>query len=175
VKVDYTLTPNNKDMPEIPRIGMKMKLPKNFYNLEYYGKGPWENYCDRKRGALAGIYQSKVSEQYFKYIRPQETGHKTEVRWLSLQNEDGLGIKVSALGSFIEFNALHFATEDLDEGETITGRTHNLLKEGDFVELHIDHVSQGVAGHNWKSLPQKEYIFYPDKVYSYSYLISPLY
>jgi beta-galactosidase len=175
VRVDYTLTPNNKDLEEIPRIGMKMKLPKTFDNLEYYGKGPWENYCDRKKGALAGIYQSKVSEQYFKYIRPQENGHKTEVRWLSLQKNDGSGIKISAIGSFIEFNALHYATEDLDEGEEITGRTHNLLKEGDFVELHIDHVSQGVAGHNWKSKPQEGYIFYPDKVYRYSYKISPAY
>lgn len=175
VKVDYTLTPNKTDLAEIPRIGMKMKLPKAFDNLEYYGKGPWENYCDRKKGAMAGMYQSKVSEQYFKYIRPQETGHKTEVRWLSLQANDGSGIKISAIGSFIEFNALHYATEDLDEGEEITGRTHNLLEEGDFVELHIDHVSQGVAGHNWKSLPQEDYIFYPEKVYKYSYRISPLY
>jgi beta-galactosidase len=174
VRIDYSLTTENKDLAEIPRIGMKMKLPKAFDNLEYYGKGPWENYCDRKSGAMAGIYQSKVSEQYFKYIRPQETGHKTEVRWLSLQKEDGLGMKVTALGSFIEFNALHYSTEDLDEGEEITGRTHNLIKEGDFVELHIDHVSQGVAGHNWKSLPQEDYIFYPDKVYKYSYRISPL-
>ena len=175
IQVEYTFTPNNDTLPEIPRIGMKMQLPKQFDNLRYYGKGPWENYIDRNTGSFVGVYESSVADQYYPYIRPQENGHKTETRWLSLATHSGLGLKISAIDQFIEFNALHFSTSDLDPGEKKTGRTYNQLTEGDFVELHIDHLMMGVGGDNsWGAKPHDPYMIYPDKAYSYSFKLSPM-
>ncbi len=175
VVVDYVFKPLNNELPEIPRIGMKMQLIKALDNLEYYGKGPWENYVDRNNSAHIGLYQSTVAEQYYPYTRPQENGHKTQVRWLNLTEESGIGLKVDAIEAPFEFNALHYATSDLDPGKKKTGRRYNELKEGDFVELHIDHRMMGVGGDNsWGAKPHEKYMYYPDKAYGYRFRISPL-
>lgn len=175
ITVDYLFVPKNNELPEIPRIGMKMQLERSLDSLQYYGKGPWENYVDRNKSAMIGHYKSKVADQYYPYIRPQENGHKTQVRWLSLTNPSGLGIKVSAIYTPFEFNALHYATSDLDPGEMKTGRRYNQLKEGDFVELHIDHKMMGVGGDNsWGAKPHEQYRYYPDKNYNYRFKLSPV-
>jgi len=173
--VNYSLDPQNAKMSEIPRIGMKVQLHKALDNLAYYGRGPWENYCDRNTSAFVGLYQSKVKEQYYPYIRPQENGHKTGLRWLGLTNQSGLGLKVTAIKELLEFNALHYATSDLDPGGGKKGRTYNFLKEKDFVELHIDYKMMGVGGDNsWGAKPHAQYLFKADKKYTYSFKLSPL-
>ncbi|MCX2718028.1 glycoside hydrolase family 2 TIM barrel-domain containing protein [Lentiprolixibacter aurantiacus] len=175
VMVDYLFTPRNSELPEIPRIGMKTQLHRSLDNLKYYGKGPWENYVDRNHSAKIGLYRSNVAEQYYPYTRPQENGHKTEVRWLNLTGESGLGLKVTAIKAPFEFNALHFTTADLDPGEKKTGRRYNELVEGDFVELHIDHKMMGVGGDNsWGARPHEQYRYYPDREYRYRFNISPV-
>ena len=175
IDVNYKFEAKKDKLPEIPRIGMKLKLPKTIENLSYYGRGPWENYCDRKSAAFIGEYQSKVKDQYFAYNRPQENGHRTDVRHLQLTNQSGLGLKVVAHNTPIEFNALNYATEDLDEGEQKTLRTPADLNEGDFVELHIDHKMMGVGGDNsWGAMPHAPYRFYANKTYNYSFSLIPL-
>jgi beta-galactosidase len=174
IKVDYTFKSSKTDLPEIPRIGVVFRMPKEFDNLEYYGRGPWENYIDRNTAAFVGIYQSKVADQYVVYGRPQENGHKTDTRWLSLKNQSGLGLTVRANDKPIEFNALRHSTEDFDEGKEKSLRTPLDVKEGDFVEVHIDNKMMGVGGDNsWGAKPHKPYLFYTDKGYNYSFTISP--
>ena len=175
ITVDYVFVPKNSELPEIPRIGMKMQLKKSLDSLQYYGKGPWENYIDRNSSAKIGLYKSKVADQYYPYIRPQENGHKTQVRWLTLTDPSGMGLKVSAIYDPIEFKSLHYTTSDLDPGGTKAGRRYNQLKEGDFVELHIDHKMMGVGGDNsWGAKPHEQYRYYPDKDYGYRFKLSPV-
>jgi beta-galactosidase len=175
VDVDYTFKAAKKDLPEIPRIGMVLQLPKDVDNLSYYGRGPWENYIDRNRSAFVGKYQSKVADQYYPYSRPQENGHKSDVRWLKLTNQSGVGFKINANGETIGFNALHQPTSAFDPGEEKLFRTPLDVKSGDFVELHIDHKMMGVGGDNsWGAKPHSQYMLFPDKEYTYSFSIIPV-
>ncbi len=170
--VSYKFEAKKANLPEIPRIGMEFRMPKAFDNLKYYGRGPWENYSDRKTAAFVGLYQSKVSEQYFPYGRPQENGHKTDVRWLSLTNQTGLGIRVVAHNEPLEFNALHNSVDDFDSGKKKQLLTPNDVAERNFVEVHIDHKMMGVGGDNsWGAKPHKPYMYYSDKPYQYSFSI----
>ncbi len=175
IDVSYSFEAKKEKLPEIPRIGMKVQLPKEMDNLKYFGRGPWENYCDRNSAAFVGKYTGKVADQYFAYGRPQENGHKTDVRRLSLVNHSGMGLIIVAEQEPIEFNALHYSTEQLDEGSEKILRTPADITEGDFVELHIDHKMMGVGGDtSWGAKPHDPYMFYADKAYNYSFSIVPL-
>ncbi|MGQ1946156.1 glycoside hydrolase family 2 TIM barrel-domain containing protein [Geofilum sp. OHC36d9] len=174
IVVDYNFEARQEELPEIPRIGLTLRLPKVFDNLNYYGRGPWENYIDRNTAAFVGIYTSKVADQYFAYSRPQENGHKTDVRWLSLTNHTGLGLRFVANHETLEFNALHNSTSDFDPGEEKLSRTPSDIIEKDFVELHLDHKMMGVGGDNsWGAKPHDPYLYFPDRVYNFSFTICP--
>ncbi len=119
----YTLQPDGElrvenvvrignDLMDIPRVGVTMALVPEMENLEWYGRGPWENYSDRKASAMVGRYGGTVSEQFTPYIMPQENGHKTDVRWLKLSSPDGKGLLIKPEG-LLEFNASHFTDNDL--------------------------------------------------------------
>ncbi len=174
VKVSYAFLANKASLPEIPRIGMKLQLYKNVDNLSFFGRGPHENYCDRNNAAHVGLYSSKVAEQYFPYNRPQENGYKTDVRWVQLKNNFGMGMKI--LGTeLIGFSALHNSVSDFDPGEKKAQRHTNDIVEQDFVELHIDHKMMGLGGDNsWGAKPHDPYMFYADKEYKYSFTILPV-
>ena len=100
----------------VPRIGVRFRLPQAMDRLTYFGRGPEENYWDRKAGTAVGRYQSTAEQQYFPYVRPQENGHHTDTRWLTLQDAKGRGLRIVA-DSLIEFNALRNAIEDFDAEE----------------------------------------------------------
>jgi beta-galactosidase len=100
-------------LPLLPRIGMVMRLAKDFENVRWFGRGPWENYADRKESADMGVWKRTVSEQYVPYVRPQENGNKEDVRWLELTGASGSGLKISAEANPFSFSALHFTAEDL--------------------------------------------------------------
>jgi len=110
---------------DAPRIGMRMRVPASFNAVRYYGRGPEENYCDRKMGTLAGIWNTTAEEMYYPYVRPQECGHHTDVRWFSVTNPSGTGLLFKAkpnsctATSTIEFNALRNSVEDFDSEENI--------------------------------------------------------
>ncbi len=175
VDVAYTFEAKGEDLPEIPRIGMTMKMPKQFENLKYYGRGPWENYVDRNKAAFVGLYSSTVSDQFFAYARPQENGYKTDTRWLALTNQSGAGLRMCGQTEPLGFSALHYSVADLDEGPRKTLRKMTEVKEGDFTEVRIDKHQMGVGGDNsWGAKPLEAYRYYADKTYSYSFTLMPL-
>ncbi|MEO8253904.1 MAG: glycoside hydrolase family 2 TIM barrel-domain containing protein [Flavobacterium sp.] len=176
IKVDNELINNGENASIIPRIGMKMQLPVQFTNLEYFGRGPWENYSDRKTSTFVGHYKSTVSDQYVPYIRPQENGHRTDVRWMALSQKDGSGLAVVA-DSLIEFNVLNNPVEDFDAGadKNKNLRHVNDIKPKDLVELHIDYRMIGVGGDDsWGAMPHSPYLIKATKeAVKYGFTLMP--
>lgn len=174
IKVTAAIDMKGKDLPELPRFGMRLKLNGTYDNLTYYGRGPWENYSDRNAASFIGEYSDKVMNQYTRnYIRPQEAGYKTDVRWLTLKNSKGEGLKIEGLQP-IGFSALNISTEDLDPGKTKNQRHPSdlSLDSKEAVYLHIDYKQRGVGGDNsWSHTPYDVYRLL-DKQYTYSYNIS---
>jgi len=171
IRVTSTLDMTGRDLPELPRFGMRLELPQQFSNLSYYGRGPWENYSDRNTASFIGVYTDSVKNQYTSnYIRPQECGYKTDVRWLSLTNKNGSGLIFEGLQP-ICFSAINNSTEDLDPGLTKKQQHPTDIKPGRNVYLNIDLKQRGVGGDNsWGALPHDQYRLL-DKKYSYSYVI----
>ena len=157
-------------LPELPRFGMRMELHQPYENLVYYGRGPFENYIDRYSSSFIGRYEDKVENQFYWYIRPQETGNKTDVRWLSLLDSEGQGVRITGLQP-ISFSALHFSPEDLDPGLTRKlQHTIDIVPQKN-IFLHVDLKQRGLGGDNsWGMYPHNEYRLL-DKKYTYSYMI----
>lgn len=161
------------DLPEIPRFGMLMALPQQFSNFSYYGRGPWENYSDRNTSSFIGLYHSLVEDQYFAYIRPQENGNKTDVRWLTLLNHNGIGLKVTGMQP-LSVSALPFSPDDIDPGKKKNQKHTTDVVFGSNVYLSIDLAQRGLGGDNsWGAYPHKPYRLHAKK-YNYSYVISPV-
>ena len=117
VHVGYAFKGNPQSKSELPRVGMRMRLPADMATLQYFGRGPEENYQDRNYGTNVGLYRSNAALENFDYVRPQETGHHTDTRWLALTRLRGQGLLVEA-DSLLEFNALRNAVEDFDGQES---------------------------------------------------------
>ncbi|MGB2128262.1 MAG: glycoside hydrolase family 2 TIM barrel-domain containing protein [Flavicella sp.] len=149
----------------MPRYGVTFALSKKYDNTTYYGRGPFENYSDRNRAANIGMYASKVADFQFDYIRPQENGYRTDVRYASLVSEEGKGIEIRGKFPF-SFSALHNPISDFDAGN-VKGQTHSIdIKHRDKVYLNIDYKQVGVGGDNtWSmsGLAHKEYQLNPNK------------
>jgi beta-galactosidase len=160
-----------RDLPELPRFGMRMQLAPQFSNLEYYGRGPWENYSDRNMASFVGLYKDEVNNQYtWNYIRPQESGYKTDVRWLTLTDNKGLGVRIEGIQP-ICFSATNMRTEDIDPGLTKKQQHPTDIKPRKEVYLNVDLKQRGVGGDNsWGALPHDPYRLL-EKKYSYSYVI----
>ena len=168
VVVTGSIDLTGRKLPELPRFGMRMELKKDYERLVYYGRGPEENYTDRCSSTFVGRYEDTVSNQFYPYIRPQETGNKTDVRWVSLLDAQGFGLKVTGLQP-LAFTALHFTPEDLDPGLTRKlQHTVDVIPQKN-VCLHVDLKQRGLGGDNsWGMYPHNEYRLL-DKKYSYSY------
>jgi beta-galactosidase len=171
VKVTSSIDMTGRALPELPRFGMRMQLPQQYSNLSYYGRGPWENYSDRNTASFVGLYKDNVKNQYtWSYIRPQEAGYKTDVRWMSLTNEQGRGLVIEGEQP-ICFSATNVSTEDVDPGLTKKQQHPTDIKPRNNVFLNIDLKQRGVGGDNsWGALPHDQYRLL-DKKYSYSYVI----
>jgi beta-galactosidase len=171
LKVDAHYKALSDDLPEMMRFGMIMTLHGEYNNFTWYGRGPWENYVDRKYDTFMGIWNGKVSEQTFAYYRPQETGNKTDVRWLTLTNGNGTGIRIDGLQP-LSVSALNVYPEDLDPGMTKKQQHWSDIIPHYEVVLCVDLFQRGVGGVNsWGAKPLDEYRFRA-KEYNYSYLIS---
>jgi beta-galactosidase len=172
----------SETIPEIPRMGMQMQLPEEFTNLKWLGRGPHENYVDRKTSALVGLYESTVADQYTPYIRPQENGYKTDTRWLTLTNDNGSGILISG-DPLICFAALNNIHDDFESPGKLsqyrkdakTANTHTIdVKPRDLVNLNVDMGQMGVGGDNsWGALIHPQYRLLGMK-YEYSFRIRPV-
>ena len=159
--------------PMMFKFGMQMMLPKEYSQMEWYGRGPSENYWDRKDAAFVGVYNQSVDEQFHPYVRPQETGNKTDVRWVKLTGNNGRGLMIEG-DTVLNVSARHFLDEDLDEGLEKHNRHSGELKQRDMTTLSIDLEQTGVGGINsWGTWPLKQYrMEYKD--YSYSFMITPV-
>ncbi|WP_428228418.1 glycoside hydrolase family 2 TIM barrel-domain containing protein [Flavobacterium sp.] len=160
-----------KEQPILPRFGMEIILPKDFSAMSYYGRGPHENYIDRNYSSQVGLYNQTVSEQFYPYIRPQETGNKTDVRWLELSNAN---LKITVQSDILlAVTALHYLNEDLDDGLKKDQRHSAELKERDLTSLKIDYKQMGVGGiDSWQAWPMEKYLL-RDKTYQYQFKITP--
>lgn len=178
--LDYSIKISRDDLPEIPRIGMNWVLPAEYDNIQWYGRGPFENYWDRKTAAFVGLYKGKVADQYVPYIRPQENGNKTDVRWMALSNTQGIGVLVQA-ETLLSISAHHNRMEDFEslertdgrhiDGVPVVNRHTTDVEAQDFVSLNLDYKQMGLGGDNsWGARTHSEYNL-RGKSYSYSMLI----
>jgi beta-galactosidase len=172
VEVEGHMTPGEGDLPMLPRFGMRMELPGSFRHLQWLGKGPHESYQDRETGARVGLFGGLVSEQFHPYVRPQETGNKTGVRWMALRNDQGVGLLVRG-DTLLSASALHFTQEDLDEGPQKGQRHAGELRPRDLVALNVDYRQMGVAGiDSWGALPLPQYTL-PYGEYAVRFVLKP--
>ncbi|ASY32102.1 MULTISPECIES: glycoside hydrolase family 2 TIM barrel-domain containing protein [unclassified Streptomyces] len=170
IKVDNTLHPGAADLPYLPEVGTILHLPAALDRLHYYGRGPEENHWDRKDGTDVALWSSTVSEQWTPYIRPQENGNKTDVRWAALTDRRGRGLLVWG-EELLEVNASHFTPEDLSLG----ARHDYQLTPRDEVVLRVNHRQMGVGGDNsWGAQTHDPYKLPADRDYAYTYRLRPL-
>ena len=173
VAISAHLTGVDEDLPEMPRFGTILTLPGDFDQVEWYGRGPHENYWDRRTGAAVGRYTATISELAHPYVRPQETGTRTDTRWVALTDGSGTGLVVDGLPT-VSFSALPYTIEDLDAGERKAGRHWADLVPRDEVTLTVDHRQQGVGGDDsWGAVPHREYTLWPREM-GFRFLLRPL-
>ena len=168
------------NLSDLPRLGLNIQLDKRFDQIKWYGKGPHENYWDRKTGAKLGIYSGSVEDQYWPYIRPQENGNKSDTRWLQLTNAEGKGIEVLGFPT-IDFSVHHNIMEDFEslertdgrhrDGDIVKNRHTTDVKPRDLTSLNIDYKQMGVGGDtSWGAHTHDEYKLL-DTEYVYSFII----
>lgn len=200
-----TFTPGNDALRKessklvVPRIGIRFRLPVYMNQVTYFGRGPEENYIDRNNGTLVGLYKNTADNMYFPYVRPQENGHHTDTRWLSL-GKKGKGLTIYA-DNTIGFNALRNSVEDFDGEEAIhrdyqwnnrdaeelkhdvataknikPRQTHiNDITPRDFVEVCVDMKQMGVGGYDsWGAIPDPQYLLPANKEYQWGFTIVPM-
>lgn len=184
VEIDNHLEASSTEKTDIPRVGMNFALPGNFQHLTYLGRGPWENYSDRNVSSFVGLYEGNASEQYVPYVRPQENGSKTEVRWAALTDSDGNGLltigKTPRQG--FTMTAMPYLTEDFDArvgtdyGPIEKEQKHytDVVKR-DLVRMNVDFGQRGVGGvDSWYSKPLEKYRLKPDVSYEWKLILVPL-
>lgn len=185
---------------DVPRIGVRFRLPAEMNKVQYFGRGPEENYLDRNAGTLVGLYQTTADAMYYPYVRPQENGHHTDTRWVNLAGKGNKGLTIVA-DSTIGFNALRNSIEDFDSEETVARprqwsnfspeqvanhneeaaknvlrrMTHiNDITPRDFVEVCIDMKQQGLAGYDsWGSRPEPAYAIPANREYTWGFTMIP--
>lgn len=198
VKVSTQFT--SAKQPEVPRIGVRFRLPAEMNQVTYFGRGPQENYIDRNAGTFIGLYQTTADQMYYNYVRPQENGHHTDTRWISLSPKRGKGLTIVADSTF-GFNALRNSIEDFDSEETIARprqwnnfspkeianhneesaknvlrrMTHvNDITPRDFVEVCVDMKQQGLAGYDsWGARIEPEYTLPANREYHWGFTLIP--
>jgi beta-galactosidase len=165
IEVKAELIPGEK-LPEIPEVGMMFVLSKEFDQISWYGKGPFENYWDRATGAKMGVYSGKVEEQFVPYLRPQECGNKTNVRWVQVTNDTGTGLLITGMPE-LEINALPFTPTELEANDHVYK-----LPVSDKTVLRVNYRQMGVGGDDsWKAKTHPEFTLYANRTYSYSFTL----
>ena len=163
----------DRNSPEMLRFGMTMEMDGQFDRIEYYGKGPNENYSDRNSSEWIARYSEKVSDQYFPYIRPQESGNKTEVRDWKVLNADGMGLEFMGIEP-LSMSSLDYLQDDLDEGMEKHNMHSGDLTPRNLTTVHIDKVQSGLGcKDSWGARPLDKYLLkYGD--YEYTFIMQPV-
>ncbi|MBO7263974.1 MAG: DUF4981 domain-containing protein [Alistipes sp.] len=173
LKVEVVWERKGEFVPELPRLGMRMILPEDYTNLTYYGRGPWENYSDRKESSFVGLYEQSTFDQLFPYVRPQESGNKCDVRWLELTDSSGVGLRIEGLQP-LSISAMPYRSEDLDPGLTKKQMHYSDIEPRREVVLQVDLAQRGLGGDNsWGAHPHDPYRLTADR-YEYGYVIRPI-
>lgn len=155
------------------RFGMQLVMPKSFEQISYYGRGPVENYSDRNHSTDLGIYNQTVSEQFYAYVRPQENGNKTDIRWWKQLNAAGDGLQFIAEAPF-SASALHYTIASLDDGAQKNQSHSNEVKEADLTNVLIDKAQMGLACVNsWGAIPEPQYLL-PYGDYEFTFIMMPV-
>ena len=157
------LTPGDK-LPEIPEVGVMFELDADFENLTWYGRGPHENHWDRNVGAKLALHSGTVEEQFVPYLRPQECGNKTDVRWATLTNAAGRGLRIAGLPT-VEFNALPYSPSELEAHD------HPYkLPVSDKVVVRVNYKQMGVGGDDsWGARTHPEFTLFANRTYAYAF------
>ena len=182
VDVSFDLTRTDRSLEEVPRIGMQMMLPGRFTDLSWFGRGPHENYIDRKTSAFAGVYESSVADQYVPYVRPQENGYRTDTRWLNVTDGNGIGLRFEGQPVF-SFAAMNYLHEDFESPGSLAGyrpdaklvnRHISDVIPRDLVRVNIDYGQMGVGGDDsWGARTHPQYCL-TEQEYKYSFRMIPL-
>ena len=174
IDVEQALTAGQgTEYTDMLRFGMVMDLPYRMDRSEFYGRGPIENYVDRKESQLIGIYKQTADQQFYPYIRPQETGSKGDIRWWKQTNAEGHGFCITAT-TWFGASALHYNIADLDAGDTKQQRHSPEVPKSKYTELCIDYAQFGLGGINsWGAWPMKQHRL-PYKNMTFHFRISPL-
>jgi len=169
LQVTCTYTPGSKNLPELPRFGLQMEVANDLEYIEWFGKGPHENYSDRNQGAAFGNYKANVLKDFVHYVMPQESSNHTEVKWFNLLNNKETGWYVRG-SQPLNFSVWPYSMEDIAKAKHIID-----LKKRDFFTLNIDYLQMGLGGDDtWskRSKPHEQYRL-KNKYYSYSFEITP--
>ena len=153
-------------MKPLAKVGMQLQLPQEYQTIQWYGRGPYENYPDRKTGSKIGLYSSTVDAQYVPYIRPQENGNKSDVQWVRMSNDAGVGLMVE--GDSLNISAHNYSLENL----TKAAHTPD-IKKAEFVTLNVDYKTSALGGSSFMYNFLDEYLL-KDKEYTYSFWIKPM-
>ncbi|PIF01206.1 MAG: beta-galactosidase [Maribacter sp.] len=173
IKVTAQLSGVSEESPVLPRFGTNFIIGDEYQKVHWYGRGPHENYQDRKTAALVGRYEASVDDLYYPYIRPQENGNRSDTRWVTFANDKGKGIKIYAPQLF-DFSAHHQYNNDFDAGESKQQRHTIDIVKRNLVNINIDFGQMGVGGDNsWGLMALDKYQIKPGN-YSFSYVIKPL-
>ena len=172
--VEQLKTDKDAKQPDMARFGMVMQLPYEMERSAYYGRGPIENYGDRKLSQRIGIYNQTADEQFYPYIRPQENGLKSDVRWWNQTTAQGKGMRIEAVEPF-SVSALHYAIEDLDEPKPAKGQRHSTqVPKSNYTNLCIDGAHTGVGGANswstWGLALPKYRVPYQDRTFTFQFV-----
>ena len=183
--VKYYFNPSKDNLPNIPRLGLFITLPNSYTDVVWYGRGPFETYWDRKTAGKIGIHKGKIIDQFHRYPRPQETGNKTDVRWMSVKSKDLLLTVRPMDNQLLNSSTWPFNTNELDYvvgiggGQSASGLVPVTSKHGADIEIgnivqwNIDHLQMGVGGDNsWGRQVHEEYTI-PAKEYRYSFMLTP--
>ena len=167
------VTDKSAEVMDMYRFGMQMQMPKQLDQINYYGRGPIENYADRNNVTDIGNYKQTVAEQFYSYIRPQENGSKTDIRWWKQMNKGGNGLMFISEAPFTA-SALHYSIESLDDGTKKEQRHSEFVQPVDYTNLCIDKIQMGLGCVNtWGAVPLEKYrIPYAD--YEFSFIMKPI-
>ncbi|MBP2830652.1 DUF4981 domain-containing protein [Aquimarina sp. U1-2] len=170
MRLDYSFQPAS-NLPDIPRIGWQLEIPKAFDQLQWFGRGPLENYADKKTGAFFGRYTESVKKDFTYYVRPQESSNKTDVFWATLTNAEGKGIRIEGIHQPLNLSAWPFAQDQIEQANRIED-----LKFGETITLNIDHRQMGVGGDNTWSIDARphEPFRINAEAQTYSFIIHPI-
>ena len=153
----------------MPRVGVTLTLPAGHEAFAWYGHGPHESYVDRKQSARLDVYRGTVDDQYVPYVKPQENGNKTDVRWMAFLDNNGDGLMVSAVEAPLSIGARFYSRKAME-----TSKYSFQMERSPAIHVNIDALQAGIGGNtSWGATPLPDYLLTKRK-YGYRYRLAPV-